>query len=387
MTSGTIDGGTVLIDGGKIVAVGRDIALPQGCQTVDCAGKYVMPGLIDANGMVGIHNDGFGSIGYDEDEKFTPMAPHLRAIDAIWPEDPALADCVKAGITTVSVGPATTGVLTGQCAAIKTQGATIDEMVVKAPAGLRISITGTPRSPWGNSGVTPRDRSTDIALLRQDLQRAKEAIAKQAKVEAKGDAKGDGDRNLKQEALIALLKGEYPARINVRHTYDIDNALELASEWGFGLILEDAPDAQLMVAEIARAGVPVITGPLPVNKEGDRKNLSLKTPGILAKAGVKVAIASAFPETPIRYLFVSAALACAEGMPEEDALKAITISAAEILGIADRVGSLDAGKDADIVVYDGHPFEITSRVDRVYMNGELVAGGCSAAQGCCGEGR
>ncbi|MGE5561100.1 MAG: amidohydrolase family protein [Chloroflexota bacterium] len=392
MTHGTIDGGTVLIDGGKIVAVGRDVTIPQGCKTVDCQGKYVLPGLIDANGMVGLHNDGFGSIGHDEDEKFTPVAPQLRAIDAIWPEDPALADCVKAGITAVSVGPATTGVITGQCAVIKTRGGAIDDMVVKAPAGLRISITGTPRSPWGNTGVTPRDRSTDIALLRQELRRAKEAIEKQEKAAAKadaGDAAGGPDRNLKQEVLIALLKGELPARVNVRYSYDIDNALELAREWGFKLILEDAPDAQLMVGDIAKAGAPVIVGPLPVNKEGERKNLSLKTPGILAKAGVKVAIASGFPETPIRYLFVSAALACSEGMPEDDALKAITINAAEILGVADRIGSLDAGKDADIVVYDGHPFEITSRVDRVYMDGELVAGGCcaDAAHGCCKEGK
>lgn len=394
MTHGTIDGGTVLVDGGKIVAVGREVAVPPGCERVDCRGKYILPGLIDANGMVGIHNDGFGSSGHDEDEKYTPVAPQLRVIDAIWPEDPALADCVRAGITTVSVGPATTGVITGQCAVIKTRGQTVDDMVVKAPAGLRISITGTPVSLRG--GVAPRDRSQDIALLRQELQRAREAMAKRRQALERGEevtangergAKGARDevgRNLKQEVLISLLAGEIPARLRVKRNHDIANALELAAEWGFKLILEDAPEAQLMVGDIVEAGVPVILGPLVVNKSGERRYLSLRTPGILAKAGVKIAIASGFPETPIRYLFVSAALACAEGLPEEEALKAITINAAEILGVADRVGSLDVGKDADLVVYDGHPFEITSRVERVYLNGELAAGCDGDADGSCG---
>lgn len=397
MTHGRIDGGTVLVDDGKIIAVGRDVVVPPGCETVDCRGKYILPGLIDANGMVGLHNDGFGASGYDEDEVHAPVAPHLRAIDALWPDDPALADCVRAGITTVSVGPATTGVITGQCAVIKTRGQTVDDMVVKAPAGLRISITGTPAGLRG--GVTPRDRSQDIALLRQELQRAREALAKRAQTgdeegkagqcadrAAGGASSDDTVRNLKQEILFRLLTGEIPARVHVKANHDIANALELAAEWGFKLILEDAPEAQLMVDDIAAADVPVILGPLVVNKSGERKHLSLRTPGILARAGVKIAIASGFPETPIRYLFVSAALACAEGLPEEEALKAITINAADILGVADRVGSLDVGKDADLVVYAGHPFDISSRVERVYLNGEQVYS-CNGDPGgtCCGE--
>lgn len=379
MTHGTIERGTVLIDGGKIVAAGADVAVPAGAEVVDCAGKYVTPGLIDANSKLGIHNDGFGSIGYDDDEKTTPIAPQLRAIDAVWPGDIALAECVKAGITAVSTGPATSGVINGQCAVIKTRGNEVDEMIVKAPAGLRLSITGT------RGGASPRDRAQDVYMLRQELQRAKEGLAKQQQAAAKAAEKGEPyepERNLKQEVLASLLSGELAARVHVNLNHDITNAIELAQEWGLKLILEDAAEANLMAREIAAAGVPVICGPLVVNRAGERKHLSLKTPGVLARAGVKVAICSGFPETPGRYLFASAALAASEGMDIDEALKSITINAAEILGVADRLGSLDAGKDADVVVWSDHPFEITGRVECVYMDGALVAHNCSCGCSC-----
>lgn len=378
ISHGVIESGTVLIENGRIAAVGPEVKIPAGAQVVDCQGKVIMPGLIDANSRVSVREDGNGPIGHDDSEMYTPIAPELKAIDAVWPEDLALQDAIKAGVTCLSVGPSPLAIIGGQSATIKPYGKTVNDMVVKEPDGLKVSLSGTPRMLmfFGGDGVRPRDRSEDIAQFQAALQRAKESEEKQARAAAKAAENGKEppapDRNSQQEVLIKLLSGKLPARIAANQNHDIDNALEIAGQWGFNLILEGGADAHLMVDKLTAKGVPVILGSLTDNRRGDTKNLSLKTPAILANAGVKVSLSTNHPNAPIRYLMVQAALAVQGGMTEEQALRALTLTPAEILGIADRVGSIEPGKDADMVILSGEPLRTKTVVERVFINGQEV---------------
>jgi imidazolonepropionase-like amidohydrolase len=373
-----LEPGTVLIADGKIAAVGPEFVLAPGTEVIDARGQWVLPGLIDANTKLGIHEDGYGQIGYDEDELHTPLAPHLRALDAVNPEDVAIAEALAAGVTTVLVGPATSGVITGQCAVLKTAGTCVDHMVLSEPAGLRVSLTGTNPMMMRGGNAPPRDRAQEVAMFRQALIRAREAMSKKARSgPGESEPSRPPQRNLRQEALQRLLKREFPARMHVINNVDIRNALLLAREFGFELVLERAAEAQLMVDEIAASGCGVVLGPLTSNRRGELKNLSLKTPGILARAGVKVALATDFPSLPVKYIRAHAALAVRGGMTPADAIRALTLSAAELLGVADRVGSLEVGKDADLVFFSGDPFCVQTRVTRVMVEGKTV----------CGEGR
>ncbi|MHB0886086.1 MAG: amidohydrolase family protein [Bacillota bacterium] len=377
-TDGVIESGTILIDRGKIVDVGAGISVPAKSETVDLRGKYILPGLIDPGTRLGIREEGNGAIGWDDDESTNPVTPHLRASDATWPEDIGFKDALEAGVTTVGIGPATTNVFCGQTFAAKTTGRTVKTMTLRDPAGMQIALTGTPRGgpPWAQPSGPPRDRPQDVAIFQAELQRAREYAAKTEK-----------ERNPKSEAVAALLRKEFPAVVRCVYNHDLTNAIELARAWGFDLIIDHAIEGQLVLDEIKRSGAPVIAGPLMVNRRNDFKNLTFRLPAILAAAGVKVALTTDHPVVPIRYLLVQAAVAVREGMSEEDAVRAITINPAEILGVADRVGSIEPGKDADLAVYDGHPFDTLTNTERVYVNGRVVYNAARPAARRGGEGR
>ncbi len=368
MANGVITGGTVLIDHGKIVAVGQDVSIPDSAEIIDAAGQMVFPGLIDANTRVGIVEEGVGEIGNDADEKTKPVTPEMRALDATWWRDVAFTDARSAGITSISIGPGSANVISGQAMVVKTAGNLIDSMVLKEPAGLKISL--------GGNRQAHRDRTDDIALFKAELQKAKEAIAKEAK-RKEGEI---AEPNLKLDPIVALLKGGQPAHISAIQHHDILNAIELSDEWGFELVLERVLEGHLVVEEIKASGAAVIAGPTMINKMGVAKNMSTKMPGVLAKAGVKVALCTDHPTIPVAYLAVQAALAVRDGMPEDDALRAITIVAAEVLGVADRVGSIEVGKDADLAIFSGHPFDVTTKTTMTLIDGEIAyqapKGGC-----------
>lgn len=363
----------IIIKHGKIVDIGPDVEVPAGAHVFDASGKVIIPGLVDANTRLGIHEDGLGQIGYDEDESTSPTTPQVRALDAINPEDLALQDALTAGVTTVLVNTGTANVIGGQNMVMKTWGSTVDEMVVKSPAGIRVSLTGSRdfRNP-----AASRDRTQAIYLFRAELQRAKEFIAKQAKAAEKAKEAGkepeEENLNPRMEPLVKLLRGEIPAHMWVLASNDIRNALLLAQEYGFKVVLENGAEAQLMIDEIKASGFPVVTGPLMVNRTGELKNLSLKTPGLLTQAGIKVAIASDHPTIPIKYMIAQVALAVREGLTPDQGLQTVTINAAEILGVADRVGSLEAGKDADLVILSGEPFALATQVEATLIDGEIV---------------
>lgn len=365
VSHGIIEDGTILIDGGKITAVGKDLGIPEGAEIIDASGMCVFPGLIDADTRIGIFEEGQSSVGDDTNEPSRPINTELRVIDATWWRDVAIADCRAEGVTTVSVAPGTASVIGGQIAAIKTAGNIIDHDVIKAPIGLKINL--------GGNRAAMRDRSSDVALFEAELQKAKELIAKRAKG-------GSEEVNLRLDPLVDLLEGRLPARIVCIANHDITNAIDLAEKWGFNLIIERCLEGHLVADEIVSSGCAVIAGPTFINKSGAARNMSVKMPGVLAKAGVKVALCTDHPTLPSENLFVQAALACRDGMPEELAIRAITLTAAELLGIADRVGSLQEGKDADIAIFSGHPFDITSHCLMTLIDGKLVhnaeKGGC-----------
>lgn len=373
VSHGTIEGYSIVIDGDRIVAVGRELAVPAGAAVLDLTGKVVTPGFIDAATRIGIHEDGNGAIGHDEDEATQSATPHLRAIDAVFPADVAMRDARNSGVTTCLVQPGNANVVGGECAIVKTCGSAAEDMAVNPAAGLKLSLVAL-SGRWGGE---QRERSEAVAVLQAELQAAREYQRKRME-----DA--DEPLDLKREAYQPILRGERPAFVHADENHDIDNALLLSSQWGYRSVIIGGAEAHLMADELAEAGVPVILSPTMVPRGADRRNASLFTPQILAAHGVRFALSTDHPTLPVRYLFVVAATAAREGLPVSAALRAITLAPAEILGIAGRVGSIDAGKDADLVVWSGHPFAVGSQVEQVFVNGQSVY---ENSAGGAGEGR
>lgn len=387
ITQGTLEKGTVLVEGGLIVAVGEEVEIPEDAQVYDATGKVVMPGLIDAHCHVGIFPDGIGWEYSDGNEMTDPITPHLRALDAVHPEDPAFKDLVAAGVTTVLTGPGSANLIGGQWVCLKTAPKTsVEQMVLLEPAGMKMALGENPKRVYGEKKKLPSTRMGNAAALRTALVDAQNYLEKWrryeadlAQYEAKAEA-GDADakspelpeRNLKLDALGKVLRREMRARVHAHRADDMLTAVRIAEEFDLDLTLEHATEGYKIADILAAKGIPVTAGPILFSRvKYELKNMTPENPGVLSRAGVKVAIQT--DETSAtKYLAINAALAVREGMPEKDALGAITINAAEIIGVADRVGSLEVGKDADIVVFDGHPFDYRTVPDLVLVDG-LVA--------------
>jgi imidazolonepropionase-like amidohydrolase len=387
ITQGTFERGTVLVEEGRIVAVGEGIAVPEGAQVVDAAGCVVTPGLIDAHCHVGLFADGIGWEHSDGNETTDPITPHLRALDAVNPGDPAFRELMEAGVTTVLTGPGSANLIGGQWICLKTAPkATVDQMTLLEPAGMKMALGENPKRVYGDQKKAPSTRMGNAAALRAALVDAQNYVQKweryeadqaeyQAKVEA-GDKEakaptGPG-RDLKLEALARVLRREMKARIHAHRADDMLTAIRIAEEFGLDLTLEHATEGYKIAQVLVDKGIPVTAGPILFSRtKYELKDMTPKNPGLMAVAGVKVAIQTD-EMSAVKYLTINAALAVREGMPEEEALKAISINAAEIIGVDDRVGSLEAGKDADIVVWSGHPFDYRSVVQRVLVDGKVV---------------
>lgn len=428
---GTLPQAVILIEGGKIVALEERLELPPGTQVVDASALTVMPGLVDAHTHLGLQREGLGVP--DANEDTAPLNPHLRVLDAFDPLDEALADACRAGVTTVGVLPGSTmsfsspveriSVIAGQGAVVKTLSRG-EPVVLREPAALKLAFGDHPKRTFAEKKAPPATRMNIVGMLRESLVGARlygEARAAAGPAggprEAGNASRGGGARggeqsgpageptasglphrpappeyDLKKEALLSLLRREFPARAHVNRAQDILAALRLAEEFGFDLVLDHVTEGYLVADAIARRGVPCVVGPLPFARRGpELKNISLANPARLAAAGVRLAITTDSPTYPAGYLPVHAGMAVREGLPYEEALRAITISAATILGVADRVGSLEPGKDADLVGFTGDPLQATSRVGLVVVSGEIVTGevygaaGTSAAGGsACG---
>lgn len=371
MAGEDFDKGTVLIDQGKIREVGSDIVIPEGTEIIDASGKIVMPGYIDAHCHVGILEEIYRVEGNDLNEMSDPVTPHLRAVDAINPEDLGFADALEGGITTVVTGPGSGNVIGGVNLAMKTAGKVIDRMIVRNPIGLKVAFGENPKRVYGGNKKAPMTRMATAALLRENLVKAQNYLRKLQTAEK--DQEKAPDRDLKMEALVEVLKGNIPLRAHAHRADDILTAIRIAEEFKLKIIIEHCTEGFKIADELARRNIPAIVGPTLSNRA--KVELQYRThenAGILSRAGVKVAMMTDHPVIPINYLYLEAALAVKAGMDETEALKSITINAAEIIGLADRIGSLEKGKDADLIILDGPPLEIKSLVETVIIDGRVV---------------
>lgn len=364
MEEGIIERGTVVIADGKITAVGADVTISQDAQVIDVEGRIITPGFIDAHTHMGIDEEIHQPIGDDCNEMTEPNTAELRAMDAINYRDLSFQDAVKAGITTVMITPGSANVFGGLITVMKTAGKTYRDMLINGEAGLKMAFGENPKRVYGDKDKTPSTRMATMAIARQGFYEAKEYLKKNEE---------DKEFSLQVEHIAKALDGGIPVRAHAHRADDILTAIRLRDEFHLDLVIEHCTDGHLIVDELKEAGVPVTVGPSLSNRaKVEMEHVTFRTPGILAKAGVDVAIITDHPCTPIQYLPICAGIAMREGMEEYDAFKALTIIPAKILKIDDRTGSLKVGKDADVVVWDNHPLEIMGRPKMVYVNGTQV---------------
>lgn len=367
--AGILENADILIEDNKIIEVGEiDVGADE---VFNATGKLVFPGFIDAHSHLGMFEDSIGFEGDDGNEDTDPVTPHMRAIDGINPCDRCFSEALSAGITTTATGPGSTNIIGGQFAVIKTYGKRIDNMIIKAPAAIKIAFGENPKRVYKEKQKSPTTRMATAATLRETLFKTIEYMSKKEKAAAKNE---DGpDYNLKYESLIPVLKGEIPLKAHAHRADDIYTAIRIAKEFNLKLTLDHVTEGYLMLDELKKEKYPCIVGPnLTMRSKIELKNLSFENAGKLSKNGILVALMTDHPVIPIQYLILCAALSVKEGMEEYEALKAITINPAKILGIDNRVGSIEKGKDADIVIINGHPFDTFSNIERVLVDGEIA---------------
>ena len=375
MDGPVISRGYVSVEGEKIKAVGPMEALaglPEGA--VDVAGAHILPGLIDAHCHLGVVGSGLGFEADESNEAADPWTPQLRAVDGINLLDPYFAEARQAGVTAVITGPGSANPIAGQLCAMKTAGRWVDEAVLKAPAAMKFALGENPKTVYNERKESPMTRMATAALIREQLSRAVEYRDKQSKADEDPEVEVP-DFDAKLEALAQTAGGSLPAHFHAHRSDDIATALRLSREFGLKTVIVHGTEGYLIVELLLQAGVPVITGPcLTDRSKPELARQRLEAPAILDRAGVPVAICTDHPETPIQFLPLCAAMAVRGGMDEESALAAITIRAARIGGIDSRVGSLTPGKDADLLITDGHPLDWKSRVRLVLIDGRPVGG-------------
>lgn len=359
----------ILVENGKIKAIGENLELNDGVQIVDAEGLFVYPGFVEAHGHIGLDGYGIGYEGMDYNELNDIISPQMRGIDGVKPIDPAFSAAAAAGVTSVCVGPGSANVLGGTFTTIKTVGKRVDDMVIRDAVAMKCAFGENPKRVYRDKKDS--SRMTTAALLRETLFKAREYMEKK---EAAGeDISKKPAFDIKLEALIPVLKREIPLKAHAHASEDIFTALRIAKEFDLKITLEHVTEGHLIVEELAKEGVPLAVGPsLTSASKFELRNKSWTTPGVLAAAGCQVSIITDSPVIPQEYLPLCAGLAVQAGMEPFAALQAITINPAKHAGIADRVGSLEVGKDADIVITDGCPFEVSTKVKQVLIDGNII---------------
>ena len=357
----------ILVKDGKIAEIGENLTAD--CAVFDAEGLNIYPGFVEAHCHIGLDGSGIGFEGDDCNEMTDILTPQLRAIDGIYPQDPTFREALEAGVTTVCTGPGSANVLGGQLAVIKTVGRRVDDMLVDPYAAMKCAFGENPKRCYRDKNNY--SRMSTASKLRETLMKAQEYDAKK---QAAGDDAGKRPAlDMKLEALLPVLHGEAPLKAHAHRADDIFTAIRIAKEFGVKLTLEHVTEGHLIVEELVEEGLPLAVGPsLTHATKFELRNKTFTTPGILAKAGCHVSIITDSPVIPQSYLPLCAALAVKSGMDEFEALRAITINAAEHIGVAPRVGSVEVGKDADLVIMDGAWNEVAAKVRAVFVDGKKV---------------
>jgi len=366
-----IENGFVGIRDGKIESVGsmedfKSLVLDRKEKLLDVSGAWVMPGLIDAHCHVGVSEEKWGSICDDCNETTDPVTPYLRALDAVNPMDSAFHDAIMAGITSLMTGPGSSNVVGGQSVFLKTQGRTVDSMVVRAPAAMKVAFGENPKANYGDKGRMPFSRMGTAAMLREELYGAVRYYEKKKRQELSAP-------DFRKECWIPVLEKKIPLKAHVHRADDILTAIRIAKEFGLCMTLDHCTEGHFIADEIKASGFPVIVGPLLTSRSKiEVKYLSPKTAGVLHRAGVKVAVMTDHPVSLVQYLPIYAGQCVKYGLPMTEGLKAVTRNAAQICGVFDRVGSIETGKDADIAIFTGNPMETFTKTLYTIIDGRIV---------------
>ena len=372
--------GYVWIVDGKIAGVGemrelreefgKSVKDRDDVDVIDVEGRLVMPGIIEAHCHMGITEEKKGMEGDDCNENVEPVTPYLRAIDAINTMDAAFDDAVRAGITSAMIGPGSSNVVGGQFAFLKTKGRRIDDLIVLAPAAMKIAFGENPKVNFSGQGKMPVTRMGIAGLLREELFQAKQYYEKKKKSEQEGNG---FEEDFRYECWIPVFEKKIPLKAHAHRVDDIFTAIRIAKEYDLRLTLDHCSEGHLIADDLAKEGFPAIVGPdLSSRSKIEVQNVAFKTAGILHEAGVKVAITTDHPVSLIQSLPICAGFCVKSGMTVQEALRAITIHAAQICNVADRVGSLEVGKDADIAVFDGNPLEVFTETYCTLIDGDVV---------------
>lgn len=362
------ENGYIAFENGVVTALGDMAQAPAGGEVLDARGGWVLPGFVDAHTHIGVMVESYNIATEFINETTDPVTPHLRIIDGFNPFDTALPKALASGVTSAVVGPGSGNVIGGQMAAVKLHGERVDDMVILAPCSMKMALGDNPRNTYGPKGKSPMTRMGVAMVLREALMQAREY----------GQQKADGKQppfNARWEAMAPVLSGQLPIHVHAHRSDDIHTAMRIAAEFGLRCVLVHCTDGHLNARHIKEAGIPAIVGPTMMSStKQETHNISFKTPAQLVRSGVKVAITTDHDVISLEFLPVCAAMAVRQGLPVDDALRAITLAPAQIAGIDGRVGSLKVGKDADISVFSKHPFEYDARANAVFVDGQMVFG-------------
>lgn len=367
--------GDIAVSEGKIADLGTELEKKYpDAETIDLSGRTAIPGIIDAHCHVGLWEDGIGQMGVDGNDYYSPVTPELRSIDGINPHDRCFVEAREGGVTTLVTGPGSANVIGGQFVALKTNDGEIEDKLLKFPLAMKAALGENPKRVFSGQ-KTFYTRMAVAAHLRKALA---DAIDYDKKIRAAGDDESKlPARNHSLEALLPVVRRELPLKIHAHRIDDIRTAIRIAREFNIRFTLDHFSEGYLYAASLKKdideleAGV--IVGPYMSDRSKiELRNASMKAPYELYKNGIKFAIMTDHPVIPIQYLPVCAAVAVREGLPEDEALKALTINPAEIIGLSDRIGSIEIGKDADIAVFGGDPFDFRTRCVLTLINGEIV---------------
>ncbi len=358
ITSKPIPHGDVLIDAGKILKIGKNLTTDLNVKIIDCGNQFLFPGFIDVHTHLGLYDEGTGWAGNDANETAEALTPHIRAIDGVYPLDPAFSDAVKSGITTVNVMPGSANVIGGTTSVIKTTGKNIKKMIFQEVSGLKMALGENPKRIHSHGNSDSITRMGIMGMLREAFYQAIHA---------------DNPDLPRIAPIIMALKREIPVRIHAHRADDIISALRFAEEFNLDLRIEHCTEGHLIASELSGIDLKVSVGPtLTRRSKVELKNKTWKTYQELTNHGVEVSITTDHPYTPIQYLNICASLAVREGLSEHKALEGITILPAKNLRIDSRVGSIEEGKEADLVLWSHHPFHYLAKPKWTMISGEMV---------------